>query len=108
MAKTEYYVGLDIGTQSVGWAVTDTSYKLCKCNGKALWGVRLFDEAQTAAERRQHRTARRRLERQHQRIALLQQMFAEEIGRVDPAFFQRLHESKFREEDKQSAQPLGR
>ena len=26
----KYYLGLDIGTNSVGWAVTDENYNLCK------------------------------------------------------------------------------
>lgn len=39
----EYYLGLDIGTGSVGWAVSDLSYRQLKLNGKALWGVRLFE-----------------------------------------------------------------
>ena len=57
----EYYLGLDIGTDSVGWAVTDLQYKILKKNGKALWGTRLFPEANTAADRRANRIARRRL-----------------------------------------------
>lgn len=61
--KDRYFLGLDIGTESVGWAVTTPDYKLVKRNGKALWGVRLFDEAQTAEERRGYRVARRRIER---------------------------------------------
>ena len=48
----DYYIGLDCGTESVGFAVTDTSYKVLKFNGKSMWGSHLFDEAQTAAERR--------------------------------------------------------
>ena len=52
-AKIAYYLGLDIGTNSVGWAVTDPEYNVIKKNGKALWGVRLFAEANTAAERRE-------------------------------------------------------
>ena len=52
MNKQPYYIGLDIGTASVGWAVTDASYNVVKKHGKALWGVRLFEEAQTAADRR--------------------------------------------------------
>ena len=108
MNKEVYFLGLDIGTDSVGWAVTDTEYHILKSHGKALWGARLFDTANTAEERRMHRTARRRIERQHQRIGWLQEVFAEEIGKVDPAFFQRLRESKFREKDKQGDHPLGR
>ena len=57
-----YYVGFDIGTKSVGWAVTDEGYSILKKNGKALWGARQFPEAQKAEERRGFRIARRRLE----------------------------------------------
>ena len=89
-----YYIGLDIGTNSVGWAVTDPEYNIIRKNGKSLWGVRLFDEAQPAADRRAHRCQRRRYERRTQRIAWLNDVFAAEIAKVDPAFFERLRESK--------------
>ena len=46
-----YYVGLDMGTGSVGWAVTDESYQILRRHGKAMWGVRLFESAKTAEER---------------------------------------------------------
>ena len=108
MAEKGYFLGLDIGTDSVGWAVTDPEYHLIKRHGKALWGVRLFDPAQPAQERRTYRTARRRLDRQRARIEWLQQVFSQEIAKVDPAFFQRLRESRFLEEDKQADVPLGR
>ena len=48
----KYYLGLDIGTNSVGWAVTDENYNLFKYAGKRMWGIRLFEAADTAAERR--------------------------------------------------------
>lgn len=60
-----YYIGLDIGTNSVGWAVTDEEYRLQKAKGKALWGVRLFEEAKNASERRTSRVARRRIARKN-------------------------------------------
>lgn len=103
--KQPYYIGLDMGTSSVGWAVTDASYNVVKKHGKALWGVRLFEEAQTAADRRLHRTARRRIQRRKQRLALLQELFAKEICKVDPGFFIRLHESRLWQEDKSIDQP---
>lgn len=108
---SEYFIGLDIGTESVGWAVTDTEYKIQKRHGKALWGVRMFPEALKAEERRGFRTGRRRLERRNQRIALLREIFSEEIAKADPAFFIRMDESKFDEDDKYtdaSGNPLGR
>ena len=33
----DYYLGLDIGTNSVGWAVTDEKYNILKSHGKAMW-----------------------------------------------------------------------
>lgn len=62
MQSGKYYVGLDIGTDSVGYAVANETYDLCKFKGEPMWGVTLFDEAQTANERRTFRTARRRLD----------------------------------------------
>ena len=51
----KYYIGLDMGTSSLGWAVTDDKYRLLRKKGKDMWGVRLFDEADTAAARRTNR-----------------------------------------------------
>ncbi|MFC4805601.1 type II CRISPR RNA-guided endonuclease Cas9 [Filifactor villosus] len=100
----DYYIGLDIGTSSVGWALTDLNYNVLKFNQKAMWGVRLFNEGNTAAERRTNRSARRRLARRNQRIQWLQEIFFEEIQKVDPKFFQRLKDSKYYVEDKQEHQ----
>lgn len=100
----EYYIGLDIGTGSVGFAATDINYEVLKTHGKAEWGVRLFDTAQTAAERRFSRVNRRRIERRRQRILLLQELFAEEIAKIDPGFFSRLNDSFFYPEDKAEVQ----
>lgn len=99
-----YYVGLDMGTGSVGWAVTDESYQIFRRHGKAMWGVRLFESAKTAEERRMFRTGRRRLDRRGWRIEILQEIFAEEISRVDPGFFLRMKESKYYPEDKRDIQ----
>ncbi len=100
MEKRRYFLGLDIGTNSVGWAVLDPTYKLCKFRGKSLWGIRLFDAAQTAADRRLARSARRRLERRKMRIDWLQELFAEEISKKDPTFFIKLNNSRLHLEDK--------
>lgn len=95
-----YYLGVDIGTNSVGWAVTDENYNVLSFHNRAMWGVRLFDEAMTAAGRRQIRTSRRRLARRIWRLELLQEIFAEEICKRDPAFYRRMKESMLYEEDK--------
>lgn len=99
-----YYLGLDIGTDSVGWAVTDPEYHVLRKKGKSLWGVRLFDAANTAAERRTFRTNRRRLQRKKQRIQLLQELFAGEMQKVDAGFFQRMKDSAYWAEDKKESQ----
>ena len=95
-----YYVGLDIGTDSVGFAATDTEYKLLRHGGNAIWGVRLFDEGQTAVERRGHRVARRRLARRKWRLHLLRELFDSAIAEKDMGFFARMDESFLQEEDK--------
>lgn len=104
MNINDYYVGLDIGTNSVGWAVTDTQYNILRKKGKSMWGVRLFEEAKTAAERRTARTNRRRLQRKKQRIDFLQDIFREEISKVDDKFFDRLKDGSFYPEDKKEKQ----
>lgn len=96
----DYFFGLDIGTESVGWAATDPSYNLLKFGSKSMWGVRLFPEAQTAASRRLFRIARRRIDRRNQRLALLQELFEPAIKQIDPGFFMRLQEGALHEEDR--------
>ena len=95
-----YYLGLDVGTNSVGWAVTDKNYNILKFKENAMWGARLFDEAEDASGRRANRTNRRRLARRHQRLLLLEMLFAKAVNEVDPNFFRRLEESGLWLEDK--------
>lgn len=101
----DYYAGFDIGTDSVGYAVADTDYNLCKFKGNAMWGVDLFEESNSAAERRTLRSARRRGLRKRNRIEWLQMLFDEEISKVDNAFYQRLKESCLYLDDKSSNVP---
>ena len=100
MENKVWYLGLDIGTASVGWAATDTEYKIIRKNKKRLWGVRLFEEATTAQERRTYRSNRRRLARRKWRLNLLEELFSEEIAKIDSNFYLRLKESKYHYEDK--------
>ena len=102
MEKRNYYLGLDMGTSSVGWAVTDENYNLLRAKGKDLWGIREFEEAQTAADRRTHRISRRRRQRELARIGLLKEYFHDAIMEADPLFYQRLENSKYHMEDKES------
>jgi len=93
----KYYLGLDIGTSSVGWAATDENYHLLRLKGKDAWGVRLFEEAKTSGQSgyRTNRSNRRRQERSKARLGLLKSYFADEIEKIDPLFFIRLDNSKF-------------
>lgn len=95
----KYNIGLDIGTNSVGWAVTDELGHLKKYRGKNMWGVRLFETAKTAEGRRTHRSMRRRLARRKQRIEKLQEIFYEDMIKIDEKFFIRLKESFLYNED---------
>ncbi len=91
--KQKYSIGLDLGTNSIGWAVIDGDFSLVKKGGKNLWGVLLFSEGNSAKDRRTKRTARRRLERRKERIKLLQSLLSKEIYRIDEGFFFRLENS---------------
>lgn len=102
--EQKYYLGLDIGTNSVGWCVTDQNYNIIKKHkkvlirnadgtytnythlntkgkevevkyGNHLWGSRLFEEAHDAKSRRLARSNRRRLARRRYRLVLLQDIF---------------------------------
>ncbi|MCF0141434.1 MAG: type II CRISPR RNA-guided endonuclease Cas9, partial [Mogibacterium sp.] len=98
----DYYLGLDVGTNSIGYAVTDTEYNLIKKHGEPMWGAHVFEEGSQSAERRGFRTARRRLNRRQQRVLLTQEIFAREISKVDEKFFVRIKESSLYREDKMS------
>ncbi len=100
----DYYLGLDIGTDSIGWAVTDTTenYNILKFRGNLMQGIRLFDAASDCKDRRSKRTDRRRKNRTKHRLALLEMLFTDEISRTDPLFFIRLKNSFLFPEDKDS------
>ena len=102
--ERDYFLGLDCGTESVGYAVTDTEYNILKFNGKAMWGSHLFDEALTAEARRAQRCARRRLQRKKERIKITQALFSKEIDKIDPTFFLRLNDSALSLEDRTEKQ----
>ncbi len=100
VTNCEYYLGLTMDTQSVGWAVTDPTYRLLKAKGYDTWGIRSFDEAELSKDRRTKRAARRRHQREQVRIGLLKSYFDEAIRAVDPDFYERLDSSKYLATDK--------
>lgn len=97
--KEAYNIGLDIGTSSVGYAMTDEKGRLLRFHKRPTYGSVLFEEAQTAKERRQKRSARRRLARRRKRIKLLQALVAPDVCAADPEFFLRMNESFLWAED---------
>lgn len=115
MSNKSYSIGLDIGTNSVGWAVITDDYKVpskkMKVLGntdkhfikKNLIGALLFDEGTTAEDRRLKRTARRRYTRRKNRLRYLQEIFSEEMSKVDSSFFHRLNDSFLVPEDKRGS-----
>lgn len=115
MENKNYSIGLDIGTNSVGWAVITDDYKVpskkMKVPGntdkhfikKNLIGALLFDEGTTAEDRRLKRTARRRYTRRKNRLRYLQEIFSQEISKVDSSFFHRLDDSFLVPEDKRGS-----
>ena len=98
--KKNYYIGLDIGTDSVGYAAAHEDYSLLKFSGEPVWGTTVFDSASQSDSRRTFRSARRRLDRRQQRVHLIQELFAPEISVSDPHFYTRIAESKLHQEDK--------
>lgn len=96
----DYSIGLDLGTNSVGWAVTDSEGNLYNRYDKSTLGSRLFSEGKTAADTRLKRGQRRRYNRRRQRIECLQGVFAAEMAAVDPEFFTRLRYSSLVSDDR--------
>lgn len=97
MAK--YKIGLDIGTNSIGWCVADENLHVVRKKGRKMLGVLMFEDTQTDsvktpnAERRAYRCARRRLNRRKQRISYLKEIFASELAKIDVTFLERLEKS---------------
>lgn len=104
-----YNIGLDIGTGSVGWCLTDNNGHLLKINRKgdngktyrnSAWGVRLFASADTAADCRIKRSTRRRYNRRRTRIIELRKIMSDMIMPIDLNFYARLDEAFLWNEDK--------
>ncbi len=94
----DYCLGLDIGVESVGWAVVDEQMNLVKRKGRHLWGSRLFERAINSKSRREKRSLRRRLLRRRVRLLELRNIFSEFVN--DESFFQRLNESFLQKVDR--------
>lgn len=101
MEKKGITLGLDMGTNSLGWAVVDNSTNdLVSYHGHPMWGVRMFSESSSAEDRRKKRGARRRYQRRRQRILLLREIFQKEICDKDPYFFYRMDQAFYVSDDR--------
>lgn len=101
-----YNIGLDIGTNSVGWAVTDTATgELLEFKHKKMLGSRLFEAGESAAATRQKRGMRRRYHRRKERINLLKMLMEDMVLKNDKNFFRRMDEGFLHIEDKKIKLP---
>lgn len=102
--ESKTYIGIDLGTENIGYAATDENYKLLKVGKKSALGVYTYSdsnlEAQSAVARRGFRTSRRRHDRRAFRIVLLQELFSKPMAEKDPTFFLKLKENDLNLGDK--------
>lgn len=98
--QKKYNISLDIGTNSVGWSVTDDDFNIIRYRKENMWGTRLFEGAKTAEERRGYRSTRRRMDRRKNRSMLLKEIIGEEVLKIDEAFFIRMKEASLHREDR--------
>lgn len=96
----KHLLGIDAGTENVGFALTDENYNIVKINKKNAIGVLSYESADTADARRAYRITRRRYQRRKFRIDLLQEIFNDAIMRKDPNFLRRLDENDLKFEDR--------
>lgn len=95
-----YSIGLDIGTNSLGWAVADEEGSLVFYKKRPMCGTVLIQtEGQTAAKRRGFRSTRRRFARRKQRIQWIQELMGPIVLKDDPTFFERLKYSYVSKKD---------
>ena len=104
----DYNIGLDIGTNSVGWAVTDFNNNILKHGNKNMWGARLFNEGNTANQTRTFRGTRRRIERRKERINILQSLLLNDMEQEYPNFFPMLKETSKIKEERNTELPDGK
>lgn len=89
----KYNVGLNLSDSAIGWAVMDEKYHLVTKKGKTLIGVRNFEKGVSAADKREARSNRRRVDRTRWRIQLLNQLMKPYLKKEDPEFLERLQNS---------------
>lgn len=91
--KIKYNIGLDLGTDSVGWAVVDENNEIISKNDKLLWGSRLFPEANAKKDTRLFRSSRRKYDRRRDRIEWLDLFTKQDMDKIDTEFFKKMQNS---------------
>lgn len=82
-----YNIGLDISISGIGWCVTDSDGRILRHDKNHLWGTSLFQPANTAKERKQNRSTRRRLARKHARLMILRSLLEKDVLATDDSFY---------------------
>lgn len=96
----DMFWGFDAGSESVGWAVTNSNYELLRIKGKTAFGSRIFDAAESCKTYGAIRKNKRRISRRKYRLELLESLFADEINKIDNTFFLRLDRATLKAKDK--------
>ena len=93
--QPSYGISLDMGTNSIGWAVVwdsgDKADQIVVRKGQRLYGARLFDAAEDSQKYRSARSARRTLGKKIWRLNLLKGVLKDYVLNEDKDFFKNLH-----------------
>lgn len=98
--KTPYLIGMDIGTNSVGIAMTDKDYNVINVNGKRAMCSRKLGKAETATKRRAARGARIRIDRNQTRQSFVLDALIDIFENLNPNFATYIKESGLHENDR--------
>lgn len=93
--QPSYGISLDMGTNSIGWAVVwdsgEKADQIVVRKGQRLYGARLFDAAEDSQKYRSARSARRTLGKKIWRLNLLKGVLKDYVLKEDKDFFKNLH-----------------
>ena len=86
--------------------VTERDSNILKKGKNHTWGAHIFEEAETAKNRRMYRGAKRRLTRRKERINILQSLLLKDIDKEYPNFLPLLRESSLTFDDKTQSESI--
>lgn len=94
------HVGIKLDEKRCGWVCTNDDFSVLQLNGQELIGSHTYQVAELAENRRISRSQKRNRERTRERIAFLNNAFAEELKKIDENFLTLFEESELKKEDK--------